>query len=217
METPEVKGVLDRLFAESDGQVAAWRSGEASFPQVARSATAAEQAEAYSQMYLSITPGTGRFLYSLVRAARPVLVVEYGMSFGISTLHLAAAVRDNGVGRVVTTELSPHKIAAARASFAAAGLDDVITVLEGDARETLAALTGPVDFVLLDGWPELDHSVLAAVEPKLVPGALVLAENAGMAEDASFLEHVRNPANGYASSSFGIPGKGTLEISCRTV
>lgn len=54
----------------------------------------------------------GQLLYNLVRAVRPATVVEFGTSFGISTLYLAAAVRDNGTGRVITTELSKEKVAA---------------------------------------------------------------------------------------------------------
>ena len=74
------------------------------------------------------------------------------MSLGISAIHLASAVRDNGSGRVVTTELSAVKVAVAKKTFAETGLDDLITVLEGDALHTLAAVDGPIQFVLLDGW-----------------------------------------------------------------
>ena len=117
--------------------------------------TAQERADSMSAFYIPVTPEAGRLLYSLVRATRPATIVEFGMSFGISALHLASAVRDNGSGRVVTTELSAAKIAAAKQTFAKTGLDDLITVLEGDALSTLASLDGPVDFVLLDGWKEL--------------------------------------------------------------
>ena len=89
------------------------------------------------------------------------------MSLGLSAIHLASAVRDNGAGRVVTTELSAAKVTAATATFAEVGLEDVITVLAGDALQTLADLDAPVDFVLLDGWKELYLPVLRLLEPKL--------------------------------------------------
>ena len=139
--------------------------------------TAQERADAMSEFYIPVTPEAGRLLYALVRATRPTTVVEFGMSFGISAVHLASAVRDNGTGRVVTTELSATKIAAAKQTFADTGLDDVITILEGDALSTLADLDGPVEFVLLDGWKDLYLPVIKLLEPRLSTGALVVADN----------------------------------------
>jgi predicted O-methyltransferase YrrM len=75
--------------------------------------TARERADALQDMYMPVSPDVGRLLYALVRADRPQTVVEFGSSFGISTIHLAAAVADNGAGRVVTTELSDQKATAA--------------------------------------------------------------------------------------------------------
>ncbi len=96
--------------------------------------------------------------------------MEFGTSLGLSTIHLASAVRDNGTGRVVTTELSAAKVAAARSTFAEVGLDDVITVLEGDATQTLADINEPVGFVLLDGWKDLYVPVVQVLEPRLREG-----------------------------------------------
>ena len=94
---------------------------------------------------MPVTAEAGRLLYALVRATRPSTIVEFGMSLGISAIHLASAVRDNGSGRVVTTELSAAKVTAAKQTFAETGLDDLITVLEGDALTTLADVDGPVN------------------------------------------------------------------------
>jgi predicted O-methyltransferase YrrM len=171
------------------------------------------RARALSEVYMPISPEAGRLLYSLVRAVRPGIVVEFGMSFGISTLFLAAAVRDNGAGRVFTTELSAAKIAAARETFARTGLDSVITVLDGDARQTLADLDGPVDFVLLDGWKDLYLPVLHLLEPRLRPGTLVFADDIDMPSVAPYLAYVRDPASGYEAVSFPV-GDG-MEVSCR--
>jgi predicted O-methyltransferase YrrM len=137
------------------------------------------------------------------------------MSLGISALHLASAVRDNGVGRVITTELSADKVAAAAATFAETGLDDLITVLDGDALTTLAGLDGPVDFVLLDGWKELYLPVLRLLEDRLSPGALLVADNTSMADTQPYLDHVRDPANGYVSVVFPARESDSMEISCR--
>ena len=179
------------------------------------SRTAQERADAMSAFYIPVTPEAGRLLYSLVRAARPATIVEFGMSFGISALHLASAVRDNGSGRVVTTELSAGKIAAAKQTFVDTGLDDLITILEGDALSTLADLDGSVDFVLLDGWKELYVPVIKLLEPRLSEGALVVADNTEMADAQPYLEHVRNAENGYVSVNFAARESDSMEISCR--
>ena len=182
--------------------------------QLAGRHAAQERADSMSAFYIPVTPEAGRLLYSLVRATRPATIVEFGMSFGISALHLASAVRDNGSGRVVTTELSEAKIAAAKQTFADTGLDDVITILEGDALSTLASLDGPVDFVLLDGWKELYLPVMKLLEPHLPPGALVVADNTEMADARPYLDYVRNAENGYVSVNFAARESDSMEISC---
>ncbi|MGG2362426.1 O-methyltransferase, partial [Salmonella enterica] len=84
------------------------------------------------------SPETCRLLYMLARAGRTRAIVEFGTSFGISTLHLAAALRDNGGGRLITTEFEPSKAAQARRNLDAAGLADLVEIREGDALQTLA-------------------------------------------------------------------------------
>jgi predicted O-methyltransferase YrrM len=126
-------------------------------------------------------------------------------------------VRDNGTGRVVTTELSAAKVATAKQTFADTGLDDLITVLEGDALSTLTAVDGPVQFVLLDGWKELYLPVIKLLEPKLSSGALVVADNTSMDDTKPYLEHVRDPGSGYVSVNFPVRDGDSMEISCRAI
>jgi predicted O-methyltransferase YrrM len=214
LQNPKVAAALERMYAESAEQFASMRDGGTGFSRL-ESASAQERADAFSDYYLPVTADSGRLLYSLVRAARPSTIVEFGMSLGISAIHLASAVRDNGSGRVVTTELSAAKVAATKTTFAEVGLDDVIDVLEGDALATLKDLEGQVDFVLLDGWKELYIPVLELLEPRLSPGTLVVADNTSMPELAPYLEYVRQPANGYVSVSFPARDADSMEISCR--
>ncbi len=164
--------------------------------------------------YIPISAEAGQLLYALVRAIRPQTVVEFGTSFGISTIYLAAAVTDNGVGRVVTTELSERKVKAAQSNLRQTGLDGAVTILEGDALETLADLPGPIEVVLLDGWKNLCLPVLRLLEPKLAPGALVAADDNSHAGMAGYLEYIRDPANGYVTVSF--PVEDGVEISSWT-
>jgi predicted O-methyltransferase YrrM len=148
LQAPNVATVLDRMYAETKDQMSRLRERVGDFD---RPMSAQERADAMSEFYIPVTPDAGRLLYALVRATRPATVVEFGMSFGISAVHLASAVRDNGIGRVVTTELSALKIAAAKQTFAETGLNDVITILEGDALTTLDNLDGSVEFACSTG------------------------------------------------------------------
>ena len=204
---------LDRMYTESKNQMSKLREMQS---ELGRPMTTQERTEAMSEFYIPVTPEAGRLLYSLVRATRPTTVVEFGMSFGISAVHLAAAVRDNGNGRVVTTELSDTKIAAAKQTFAETGLDDVITILEGDALSTLTDLDEPVDFVLLDGWKDLYLPVMKLLEPHLSAGVLVVADNASAPDMKPYLDYVRNPDNGYVSFNFLVRESDSMEVSCRT-
>ena len=212
---PAVRSVIDRLFAQADGDDEAGQHVEARRQQKPERAplTAQECADAAATIYMPISRDGGQLCYSLIRSARPATVIEFGASFGISTLHLAAAVRDNGTGRVITTELNAAKAAATRAHLAEAGLDDLVEARLGDALETLADAPEPIGLVFLDGWKELYLPVLQLLEPKLAPGALVLADDSSFASVAGYLAHVRDPANGYVSVAF--PVEDGIEISCR--
>lgn len=209
---PPVASAIARMYAEADEQRPRLLDGSLFDP--LEGATAQERADALSDIYLPVSPDAGRLLYSLVRATRPETVVEFGMSLGLSGIHLASAVKDNGRGRVVTTEMSAAKIKTAKDNFAEAGLSEFITVLEGDALETLKTLDGPVGFVLLDGWKEFYVPVLKLLEPLLAPGTLVVADNTNMAGTQSYVDYVRDPADGYTSVNFPGTHDDTMEISC---
>lgn len=216
LNNDSVAAALTRMYAASTEQFEKFRQDAPQRFADLSDASAQERADALSDIYMPVTPEAGRLLYSLVRATKPQIVVEFGMSFGLSALHLAAAVRDNGAGRVFTTELSAAKIAAAKQTFAETGLDDVITVLEGDACETLKGVEGDIGFVLLDGWKELYLPVVKLLEPQLVPGALLVADNTSMADTQPYLDHVRDTANGYVSVNFLARDSDSMEISCRS-
>jgi predicted O-methyltransferase YrrM len=208
-----VAAALSAMFRRADDDDAMTRRYQAQRGDGSVPMTPQEHADAAAQVYMPISARGGQLIYNLVRAIRPATVVEFGTSFGISTLYLAAAVRDNGSGRVISTELSKTKAAAARRTFTEVGLDELITVLEGDARETLATLEGPVDFVLLDGWKDLCLPVLRLLEPRIAPGTIVVADDVNLRSLQPYLDYVREPANGYHSVTF--PVEDGMEISCR--
>jgi predicted O-methyltransferase YrrM len=150
---------------------------------------------------LPVSRETGALLYMLARSCNARAIVEFGTSFGISTLHLAAALRDNGGGRLITTEFEPSKAVRARANLTAGGLIDLVEIREGDALLTLRNdLPESIDLVLLDGAKALYPEILSLVEARLRPGALIVADNADWSPD--YLERVRAPGSGYLSTPF---------------
>lgn len=162
------------------------------------------------EFYLAISRQEGELLYLLARAAGAKRIVEFGASFGISTLYLAAAAADNG-GEVITTEVHPDKCTAARANLERAGLSEHATVIEGDARQTLADVAGPVDFVLLDGWKGMYLAVFELLRPKLSPGAVIAADNCRHKGAESYMAAVSDPASGITTVTLD-----DMALSCLT-
>jgi Methyltransferase domain len=168
----------------------------------------------FAERAFPVAPEQGDLMYLLCRATGATRVAEFATSLGVSTLYLTAAVRDNGGGVVIGSEIVPAKAAAAQASLAEAGLDSFAEIRVGDVLETFADLGGPVDFLLVDGWPtgrepSLARSVIELAAPQLRHGAIVVNDNA---ED-DYLAYVRDPANGFLGIS--LPLKGSTEVSAR--
>ncbi|QPF87626.1 class I SAM-dependent methyltransferase [Bradyrhizobium genosp. L] len=169
---------------------------------------------AYAEQGFSIHPEQGELIYLLCRGLGARRVVEFATSVGMSTLYFAAAIRDNGGGTVIGSEIVPAKVATAQRNLADAGLADYADIREGDARKTLRDLGGPVDFVLIDGWPgetgpSLARQVIEIVAPQLRTGGYVMNDNA----EPDFLEFVRDPKNGFVSIT--LPLKGGTELSLK--
>jgi predicted O-methyltransferase YrrM len=159
----------------------------------------------YADHSFSIAPEQGDLIYLLCRGMRATRVAEFATSVGMSTLYFAAAMRDNGGGKVIGSELVPAKVAAAKRNLADAGLAGYADVREGDARQTLRDLGGPVDFILIDGWPvneapSLARQVIEILAPQLRSGGYVVNDNA----EPDFLDFIRDPANGFLSITLPI-------------
>jgi predicted O-methyltransferase YrrM len=170
----------------------------------------------YADNFLSVSPEFGRFLYMCVRSCKAKRIIEFGSSMGISAIYLAAALRDNGGGVLIGTDLEPSKTERARVNVTAAGLGDLVEFRVGDARETLKTRgRGEIDMVMLDGAFTLYLPVLKLLEPHLKPGAIIIGENA-FAEAGGYIGYVRDPQNGYLSLPLSFdPGRGN-ELTVRT-
>lgn len=167
-----------------------------------------------SDKLVALDPDKGRLCHLLCRATGARHVVEVGTSFGVSTIYLAAAVRENGDdGRVTGTEWEPYKVAAARRNLDRAGLAGVVDIREGDIRDTLQEIEGGVDFVLMDVWAAMAGPALELLMPKLKPGALIVCDNAvRFRQDyRDYLDRVHDPSTGFMSTT--LAGGGGIELS----
>jgi predicted O-methyltransferase YrrM len=181
--------------------------------QLGRRVYGRERGAVYGGAPLAITPEVGELLYVLAMARRPRMIVEFGASLGFSTIHLAAAARDLGDARVISTEIEPEKARAARENLRDAGLDDVTDLREGDALSTLVDV-GQVDLLFLDGWNNLYLAVLDLLEPVLSIGALVIADlSEDDPEQVPYCERMHDPAGGYVSVT--IPLDAGVVVSSR--
>ncbi len=178
---PSAQAVVDRLHALAKKQFGSLLHHYLpKLPNLllGRSIWSAKDIHFFDDKLLPLDAAQGELLYMLARARGARCIVEFGTSFGVSTIYLAAAVRDAGRGgSVIGTELVPAKAASARASLDTAGLGAHVEIREGDARATLRDLDRPVDLLLLDGWPVLAMEILQIVEPNLADGAIVVVDN----------------------------------------
>jgi predicted O-methyltransferase YrrM len=125
---------------------------------------------------LNLEPDTARFISILVRSSQRKSLLEIGTSNGYSTIWLAWAVSATG-GHVTSLERDADKNAQADANLQRAGLRDSVDLLLGDATEIVASLDGPFDFVFFDADRISAPDQLKFLKSKLLPGALVLADN----------------------------------------
>jgi predicted O-methyltransferase YrrM len=210
---PQLEVLLAALHARSDEQIALMRDF---YADQAQPPTAEEIKAFRSDKFVALDRDKAEFCYQLCRATDARRIVEVGTSYGVSTLYLAAAIRDNGGnGVVIGTEYEPGKASAARAHFEQAGLSHFIELREGDLRETLKKIDGPVDFLLVDIWIDMARPALELVAPHLRSGAIVVCDNTKQyrQEYADYFGFLTDPANGFRTMT--LPFEGGLELSVR--
>jgi predicted O-methyltransferase YrrM len=203
LNNPKVSAVLDRLHGEASRQVGGLARvlGLALIDAVLRrQVSSAEEARRLKHIYVPTSRKQGTFLYLTARSVAARRIVEFGTSFAVSTIYLAAAVRDNGGGCVIGSELEPTKAAKARENIAEASLGDLVEIREGDAQETLRNPGGTVDLVFLDGHKDLYLPILEMLTPHLRKGSVVVADNIytfrrGLAPYVRYISDSRNGFN----------------------
>ena len=215
---PILDRLLQSLHASSDAQLDQLNRFELRRHNSTRLVSDEEEKRFRSDKYVALDRDKAEFCYLLCRVNAARRIVEAGSSFGVSTLYLAAAVRDNvrafgGNGNVIATEYEPKKVRVARENFVKAGLTDLIELREGDLCDTLKEVVGPIDFVLIDIWIRMARPAIELVYPHLRPGAIVICDNTDVhrAEYAEYLSFIGEPAHDFHTMT--LPFRGGLEFS----
>jgi predicted O-methyltransferase YrrM len=213
-----LRSLLDRLHVQSlaqEGGIRAHLAEQGTASIVGTRAELEHGREYWRDKLVALDADKAQLCYALCRAIHARRIVEAGTSFGVSTLYLAAAVRDNGGGMVLGAEQEPGKVAVARGHFREAGLEAYIDLREGDILEALRGLEGPVDFLLLDIWAPLARPILERVAPHLRAGAIVATDNTTKRrpEYGALLAYLGDPANGFITQT--LPFDGGFEISVK--
>jgi predicted O-methyltransferase YrrM len=164
--------------------------------------------------YLPISQEQGEFLYQLICENNFKSLVEFGTSFGISTLYLAEAAKKTG-GKIITTEIVPNKCKQANSTFKQAGLDKYISLLEGDALQTLKQVDAPIDLLLLDGWKELYLPVFRILEQYFHKNTIVFVDNTNMEGVQYFLKEISKETNKYNIEKLNFDKGNTVLITLK--
>ena len=169
------------------GRSAAAPSGD-QYPPVAKSESEKRILQTLDEMvkagelYANVPSADGRMLRLFAESLNAKSVVEIGTSTGISGLWFSMALDRTG-GKLTTFELDPARAATARANFKKAGVDRLVTIVEGNAHETISRLKEPIDIVFIDAEKEGYVDYLKKLLPLVRPGGLILAHNVDMIAD----------------------------------
>ena len=154
----------------------------------------------------------GRVIRRLLERHRPTRAIEIGSLLGYSAILIAGALPPRG--RLTCVESNPYLAKFVKSNLEVAGLGRRVKVVGGDALRVLPLLSGRFDFVFIDAVKEDYLDYLRQLEPKLVPGAVVVADNTGVfrRDVAPYLEHVRASAGRWESREHDFGGD-AMEVS----
>ncbi len=154
----------------------------------------------FKNAYLPISKEQGETIHQLIIDNNCKNIVEFGTSFGISTIYLANAAQQTD-GNVVTTELLDGKAIQAKKNIEDAGLIEYVDIRIGDAMQTLNSYSKPIDFLFLDGWKDLYLPLFKMLEPQFQKDTLIYADNMDMAGTQNYAKHILEKKDTYITHS----------------
>ena len=223
---PRVESLLDRLYEQHSAQgplMESYFTERATDPSMDWNRFDDRTNAFLRDKLVALDRPKAELCYLVCRALRAHRVVEAGTSYGVSTLFLASALRDNSTATesgvnapvVIATEYEPEKARIARRHFAEAGLSELIDLREGDLRETLRTVDGPIDFMLIDIWTPMARPALELISPRLRTGAVVICDNTQQFRESykDYFAFVNDPRNGLSTTT--LPFEGGLEFTVK--
>lgn len=179
-----VEQTLNTLHADAKKDVLRMGKG------IAKSIFRPMKPEDFEQAYLPISRKQGQVIRDMIIDHDCKNIVEFGTSFGISSIYLADAARQTK-GKVISTELLESKANTAIKNIRNAELEDYIEVRIGDAMETLSGHSEPIDFLFLDGWKDLYLPLFKMLEQQFHAGTIIYADNMDMADTKGYADYVQ--------------------------
>ena len=152
--------------------------------------------EKFQRTSLNTTPGDAMMLRILVESRNSKRGIEVGAASGFGAINMGIGFERTG-GHLFSLEIDPQRARETRENLAKVGLEKTVTVVEGDALKNLPALDGRFDFIFIDAAKQQYFQYLKAVEPKLKPGAVVVADNVILSARAmkDFLDYIQTSPN----------------------
>ena len=147
------------------------------------------EAEALEEGIPIIGPVLGELLYILVKVTRAKRVLELGTATGYSAIHMTRAM-DPETDQLITLELSQGLVQRARENFKKAGVQDLVTLLQGDCREILKEISGPFDLIFMDIDKQYYREALPLCHKLLSETGLLITDNTAFADSLDFNQAV---------------------------
>ena len=146
----------------------------------------------FQRLSLNTTIGDAMMLRILVESIRAKRGVEVGSANGFGAINMGIGFERNG-GHLYTLEIDPRMVKECRENLQKVGLENTVTCIEGDALKTLTQLEGEFDFVFIDARKEDYFRYFKLLEPKLKPGAVIVADNVIVSANAmkDFLDYIQ--------------------------
>lgn len=188
--------ILNQLFNDSKNDHYKIMKG------LAKSAFRPIQPKDFKDVYLSISKEQGKELVALIKENNLKNIVEFGTSFGISTLFLAQGILETK-GKIITTELIESKAKTAIENFTKASVKDLVDVRIGNAMDTLKGHDEPIDLLFLDGWKDLYLPLFNMLASNFHKYTIIYVDNANMAASKVFLKEIAETEKYQLESKFG--------------
>jgi predicted O-methyltransferase YrrM len=150
----------------------------------------------FERSWLNTTIGDAMMLRILVESTKAKRGIEVGSANGFGAINMGIGFERTG-GHLYTLEIDPRMVKECRENLKKVGLEDTVTCIEGDALKTLAQLEGTFDFVFIDARKQDYLRYLKLIEPKLLPGAVIVGDNVIRSARAmkDFLDYIQNSPN----------------------